>query len=732
MSRNMHSKVQVAHFLEADMQPWEALLAAALFAASPSAALREAAWRHLDELAPLGDTIGTVLRASRLPLRQQLPLTPPEWQPAVISSHAVAGTLTLDFAEAAACCDAMRAVQQLHTLNLELSPKPDDRGKAAEKIDQSREPSPRWHRLRTVRGVTVLLQVRAAVASQPALRSLSVRASDADSDGLAMLVPALSRLSQLSSLTWSHDVTCDREEFEHTLGAIALAPQLRRFTALTALDLGDNYFGKAGMEVLAPAFSCLVHLERLSLQHNNLGVAGAGALAQPLQQLTTLTALDLSRNQMDEWAVQALAPALSCLVRLQDLALHRNWVGDEGAAMLSAPLRHLTTLTALYLGTNEIFPDGIASLAPSLSRLAHLDLYDNYMAAECGGADPPAWTCLPHLVSVNLRNNRFWHSAPRLRLLTALTALDLSYSGMKADGMMMLAPDLRFLSRLAHLNLECTGLLENWAVALAPALSCLRQLEHLNLCDASLHPADAAALAPALGHLTALTALDLSGAHADEESAASLAPALCHLTRLASLNLRSHVVGRLRPAATPHEAAVSDCRPWSSRDDGSDPKIFGEHRALCFLNVMGSLAPALALLTALTALDLQHNFLGVIGAEALAPALSRLSRLASLDLSGNEIGAAGAAALSPPLSLLTALTRLDVRGNKIDVAGAEALAPAISRLSRLASLDLGYNCIGATDAAALVRAGVSVTKLLATTGSGASFQRLLTSQPCRD
>ena len=178
----------MAHFLEADLQPWVPLLAAALLASSHTAAQHEAAWWHLDELAPLGDTISTVLRASRLPLRQQLPLTPPELQPAVISSHVVAGALTLDFAEAAACCDVMHAVEQVHVLSLELLPERGEKWKAAEEA--------------------VLLQVRAAVASLPALQSLSVRVSDyAHGDGLALLLPALSRLSQLESLTWSHNFT---------------------------------------------------------------------------------------------------------------------------------------------------------------------------------------------------------------------------------------------------------------------------------------------------------------------------------------------------------------------------------------------------------------------------------------------------------------------------------------------------------------------------------------------
>ena len=160
---------QVAHFLEADLQPWAAALGAALFtpfdaatsaeqppkprraawramlhklvrrarvrgaqaraaashAQSSQAAARREAWRHLDELAPLGGAADAVLRAWRRPLREQLPLTPPEWVAAVICSHGrgadgrgadghgrgADGRLTLNDADIAACLTALRALR---------------------------------------------------------------------------------------------------------------------------------------------------------------------------------------------------------------------------------------------------------------------------------------------------------------------------------------------------------------------------------------------------------------------------------------------------------------------------------------------------------------------------------------------------------------------------------------------------------------------------------------------
>ena len=127
--------MQVAHFLEADLRPWSVALAAALFApdASPEppalsgsaaaaaavangAAPCESPWQCLDELRSFHGAVDAVLRASRLPLLEQLPRTPAEWQPVAIGSRAVAGALELSYREAAACCDAMHAVRGVQSL----------------------------------------------------------------------------------------------------------------------------------------------------------------------------------------------------------------------------------------------------------------------------------------------------------------------------------------------------------------------------------------------------------------------------------------------------------------------------------------------------------------------------------------------------------------------------------------------------------------------------------------
>ena len=67
-----------------------------------AAAHRQRAWRCLDQLRPLHGAVDAVLRASQLPLLEQLPRMPAEWQPAAIGSRGVAGALELSDSEATA------------------------------------------------------------------------------------------------------------------------------------------------------------------------------------------------------------------------------------------------------------------------------------------------------------------------------------------------------------------------------------------------------------------------------------------------------------------------------------------------------------------------------------------------------------------------------------------------------------------------------------------------------
>ena len=412
--------MQVAHFLEADVQPWAAALSAALFGADPwHVQSPPYAWERLEEIATLGDTVEAVLRRWRMPLLEQLPRTPAEWQPAVIGSHAVDGALTLDLAQAAACRGAMRDLHAVHSLVLHGCEHSSD--------DESESDSGSEHDADAV-SVEELVPALHAVATMPVLRSLKLDFECVWVDEPAGdLASALTRLSQLTSLNLSFNelnatgagvlasaLTCLSrlallnlsENYVGADGAAALAQPLATLTALTTLHLGSNELGAAGAEALAPALCRLSRLAHLDLEHNDIGAAGAATLAQPICSLTALTVLNLYNNGMHSAGAEALVPALRRLPRLAHLGLAANSIGDGAAAALAQPLAELTALTALFLNLNKVGAAGAEALAPALRRLTRLQLLNlkaNFFLSDAGLAHlVPALACLPALRRVFL------------------------------------------------------------------------------------------------------------------------------------------------------------------------------------------------------------------------------------------------------------------------------------------------------------------------------------------
>ena len=366
--------MQLAHFLEADVEHWASLLAAVLFpkralpaaATQPSAQLQGCAtpseatpacstlagqadaWRHLDELAPPVDVIDAILRASPMPLLKQLPLTPAEWQPAVISSHAANGALEMESATSAACRGATHAVHDVHSVSLRLQPEL-DRERLARALQVS---------FLLNRKDEYVLALH-AVAAMPMLRTLHLEIHFIIVTDVEDTLAPLSRLSRLQSL---------RLAVGSATAVAALTQRLRALTALTALDLSDNWLCSANAKALAPVLSRLSRLERLQLAE--IGAPGIAALAQPLGMLTALTALGLSSIGLGYVGAEALARALSCLSRLETLQLDKSRISAAGAAALAQPLGAVTALTALDLRFNALGPAGVEALA--LSRLLRL------------------------------------------------------------------------------------------------------------------------------------------------------------------------------------------------------------------------------------------------------------------------------------------------------------------------------------------------------------------------
>ena len=438
-----------------------------------------------------------MLRASRLPLLKQLQRTPAEWQPRLISSHAVDGALQVTYREAAACCDAMHAVREVHTLTLQWSdalPDPSEAGPGAQRAC-------------------------AAVTSLPTLRILNA----GESYQTALFGPVAHSL--VSALTRLTDLLALRTFWRDASPAV-LARPLGLLTTLTRLhlDIETNCCQESALE-LAPALTCLSRLA-----HVTLGCGGRGevtALGPALGTLTTLTSLDLSGNASVDadayvnvegvsvcYDVEAFVHGLRHLSQLAALNLACGYVGSgfdsgfhawhpAGAALLAQALSQLTALTGLILSSDYIDAGDAASLAPALtrlSRLAHLDLGFNVLGAAGAAA-----------------------LAPSIALLTALTRLHLDGNDVGANG----------------------------AAALAPALSRLSRLAELKLCWNELGGAGCNALAPPLGCLTALTLLRLGRNRIDDDDLQHLAPALARLTRLKGLCLGGNPV---------HDSAVDALR----------------------------------------------------------------------------------------------------------------------------------------------------------------------------
>ena len=678
----------MAHFLEADLQPWAAALAAALFAPdaahqstvlprlassrvrdapsrsaaataeASSAARPEGAWRCLEELRPLHGAVDAVLRAAKLPLLEQLPRTPAEWQPALIDGHVVHGKLELSYREAAACCDAMHAVRGVHALTL--------RGSATAQDDTE------------IEAEVIELGACTAVASLSTLRTLNLVQDSAIGATFPVwpLLLALTRLTHLAELV----LHCEGFDDDAALGLpLCLPNTLTRLHLAVRVDFDS--------EVPLPGWPLLLALSRLSqlaeLELQWLEDDGADVLGPPLCLPTTLTRLDIF--EVDEETVGKLASGLTCLSRLTHFRY--KFYGDtesldliEDIELLAPALGHLTALTSLQLDRNVFCTPGAEALAPALgglSRLADLRLADNSFKEDGAAA-----------------------LASPMALLTALTALDLGGNYVCDAGAQALAPALRRLPRLADLRLARNMIGSRGAAALAPALGHLTALTQLDLSDNDLGAGGAAALAPALGHLSRLAALSLHSSELGAAGAAALASPIALLTTLTLLNLESSELGAGGAVSlAPALGRLSRLESLTLKYNG-----FGAAGA-------AALAAPIALLTVLTALRLGTNDIGADGAVSLAPALSRLSRLAHLGLCRNKLSATGVAALAPAIVLLTALTSLDLNDNDVGAGGAASLAPALSCLLRLARLSLHQSGVGAAGAAALAPALGPLTAL---------------------
>jgi uncharacterized protein (TIGR02996 family) len=171
------------------------------------------------------------------------------------------------------------------------------------------------------------------------------------------------------------------------IGPLVAAPW---FPALRTLALGNNPFAEPGLRTLLAAK--ISALRDLSVRGSGVGPStkrfGNDVLAALCRspQLTELRHLDLGINYMGPSGVEVLTSEQTKF-RLRVLHLDNNSLGDRGAEILAA-WPGLATVEILELSSNGIGPRGTRALgrSPHLTRIRDLWLIHNPVAEPAGAA----------------------------------------------------------------------------------------------------------------------------------------------------------------------------------------------------------------------------------------------------------------------------------------------------------------------------------------------------------
>jgi len=371
------------------------------------------------------------------------------------------------------------------------------------------------------------------------------------------------------------------------------------------------------------------------------------------------------------------------LARLSSLGLRRTALGVPGARAL-AESPYLGGLERLELRGNHVQAEGLRALAQatSLRSLVHLDVSHNWLAENA--VEMLVGARLPALDSIDLAHNRIGNDGARhlaqARWLAGVRTLELGMTNIDGEGARALA-HATWWPRLETLSLSNNRLGDPGAAALASVRA--PSLRVLRLQGNNLGPLGVRALV-STGLVAQVAHLDLRWNRLGAAGAEALAQA--ERGSLRSLVLDRNEIGDQGLRALSKSPVLAGLGTLSlGRNHIGDRGV----QAL-------TEAPGLSL----RALDLWHNDLGPLGAQALADC-APLAHLSQLDLGGNRIGSDGARALaeSPHLGRLTVLMLWHAN---IGNAGAEALARA--GFERLGHLDLTYNFISDRGAEALSRA----------------------------
>ncbi|XP_074994758.1 NACHT, LRR and PYD domains-containing protein 12-like [Calonectris borealis] len=205
-----------------------------------------------------------------------------------------------------------------------------------------------------------------ALSTNQSLRELDVGSNDLGDAGVRLLCEGLKH------------PTCRLENVGlrycqlTSTGCGDLATALGISLSLRELDLGDNDFGDAGVQLLFEGLkqpTC--RLEILGLQHCQITSTGCGDLATLLSTSPSLRELDLGDNDVGDAGVRLLCEGLkhpSC--RLEKLRLWWSKLTSACCGDLAAVLSTNQSLRELHLGGNNLGDAGMRLLCEGLKHPA--------------------------------------------------------------------------------------------------------------------------------------------------------------------------------------------------------------------------------------------------------------------------------------------------------------------------------------------------------------------------
>ena len=219
-----------------------------------------------------------------------------------------------------------------------------------------------------------LVQIAAALKSQPQIEELLLKSNSLVRDGYVALGRALERCLGLRELQLWTDF--EREHDDNSENWLdTLAEGLKHCHNLTSLDLEGNQMkdGSRSLSKLFQSDNC--RLERLELGQMDIGDDGLTILATGLASLPSLRRLDLSDNSIGDQGFQALVGALAgsgCNLEELDLTGNELTESVSGMRALGTLVRRSTSMQSLFLCDNFLTDDMLQSFVEGMANCCSL------------------------------------------------------------------------------------------------------------------------------------------------------------------------------------------------------------------------------------------------------------------------------------------------------------------------------------------------------------------------